>query len=115
MSRSIFSRTMCVLVAAVFTMSPVWADQGQQGQNGEQSGNSGKADLSRLVVVGDSLSAGFQNFSLYDGNTAPAPGGEQHGYAAVVAQQARVALVERLISYPGIPPALQLLSGQIVP
>ncbi len=33
-----------------------------------------KADLSRLVVVGDSLSAGFQNFSLYE-NPDPQAGG----------------------------------------
>jgi len=40
-----------------------------------------KADLSRLVVVGDSLSAGFQNGSLLDSQ-------QVHGYANLVAQQA---------------------------
>jgi hypothetical protein len=72
------------------------------------------SNLGRLVVVGDSLSAGFQNFSLFDANTAPAPGGEQHGFAALLAQQAGAALTERLIAFPGIPPALELVSGQIV-
>jgi hypothetical protein len=39
------------------------------------------ADLSNLVVVGNSLSAGFQNFSLYDSDSIvpPAPPGGQRG------------------------------------
>jgi lysophospholipase L1-like esterase len=78
--------------------------------------NSGRADLSRLVVVGDSLSAGFQNFSLFDGDGVPGlpPGGQTHGYAALVAQQAAVGVTLPLISYPGIPPTLILSAGQIV-
>jgi lysophospholipase L1-like esterase len=69
------------------------------------------------VVVGDSLSAGFQNFSLFDSDTAPIPfpGGQKHGYTALVAGQAGVTVTLPLISYPGIPPALALdASGQIV-
>ena len=62
-----------------------------------------KADLSKLVVVGDSLSAGFQNGSLL--------GSQQvHGYAAVLADRARVALPLPLIAEPGIPNALYLVS-----
>jgi lysophospholipase L1-like esterase len=61
------------------------------------------ADLSRLVVVGDSLTAGFQNGSLR--------GSQQvHGIAAVIAQQAGVPLAQPLIGEPGIPNALQLIS-----
>ena len=61
-----------------------------------------RADLSRLVVVGDSLSAGFQNGSLL---------GEQqvHGYASLVAQQAGVELPLPEIGYPGIPNVLTLI------
>ena len=61
-----------------------------------------RADLSRLVVVGDSLSAGFQNGSLL---------GEQqvHGYASLVAQQAGVELLLPEIAYPGIPNVLSLI------
>jgi len=40
-----------------------------------------KADLTRLVIVGDSLSAGFQNGSLLDSQ-------QVHGYANLLAQQA---------------------------
>jgi lysophospholipase L1-like esterase len=64
--------------------------------------------LGTFVVVGDSLSAGFQNFSLNDT-------GQPHGFAAVVASQAGASLPLPLFSYPGIPPALMLTStGQIV-
>ena len=49
-----------------------------------------KADLSRLVVLGDSLSAGFQNFSLYSSDTFPGvpPGGQKFSFATMIAQQA---------------------------
>jgi len=61
-----------------------------------------RADLSRLVVVGDSLSAGFQNGSLL---------GEQqvHGYASLVAQQAGVPLSLPEMAFPGIPNVLTLV------
>ena len=62
-----------------------------------------KADLSKLVVVGDSLSANFQNFSLL--NTQ-----QPNGYAAMVARQAGVPLVLPLVPYPGVPNVLQLIS-----
>ena len=77
----------------------------------------GHDEVGRLVVVGDSLSAGFQNFSLFDSDTSPVPfaGGQKHGYAALVAAQAGASLTLPLISFPGIPPALVLdASHQIV-
>ena len=61
------------------------------------------ADLTRLVVVGDSLSAGFQNGSLLDSQ-------QVHGYANLLAQQAETPLPLPLISPPGIPPVLELKS-----
>ena len=54
-----------------------------------------KADLSRLVVVGDSLSAGFQSGSLIE--TA-----QVNGYAALIANQAGVDLALPLIASPGV-------------
>ncbi len=60
-----------------------------------------KADLSRLVVVGDSLSAGYQNSSLWEPQ-------QTHGYAAMVAAQARVNLPLPLIGNLGMPPVLIL-------
>ena len=61
-----------------------------------------RLDLSRLVVVGDSLSAGFQNGSLLDSQ-------QVNGYATVVAHQAGVSLPLPLIGAPGIPNALTLI------
>lgn len=58
--------------------------------------------LGRFVVVGDSLAAGFQNFSLF---TAP-NGGQPYGFAADVARQAGANLNLPTITYPGIPPAI---------
>jgi hypothetical protein len=67
-----------------------------------QGNAASKADLSKLVVVGDSLSAGFQNGSLL--------GSQQvNGYAALVAEGARVALPLPLIAEPGIPNVLYLV------
>jgi phospholipase/lecithinase/hemolysin len=62
-----------------------------------------RVDLSQLVVVGDSLSAGFQNDSLLDTQ-------QPHGYASLVAAKADVPLLLPLITPPGIPNVLELVS-----
>jgi lysophospholipase L1-like esterase len=61
------------------------------------------ADLSQLVVVGDSVSAGVQNGSLLDSQ-------QPHGYASLIAEQARTNLALPLIVPPGIPNVLELVS-----
>jgi GDSL-like Lipase/Acylhydrolase len=63
----------------------------------------GKGDLSRLVVVGDSISAGVQNFSLLDTQ-------QPNGYAALIAAQAGVPMTLPLVPSPGAPNVLQLIS-----
>lgn len=89
MRRSTFLVVVSLLVALVTgPVPPAWAHQA-------------RADLSRLVVVGDSLSAGFQNGSLLDSQ-------QVHGYAALVASQARAELTLPLIASPGIPNVLVL-------
>ena len=55
-----------------------------------------KADRSPLVIVGDSLSAGYQNSQLVDS-------GQTHGYANVIATQAGVDLKLPIIPSPGYP------------
>jgi lysophospholipase L1-like esterase len=60
-------------------------------------------DLSTLVVVGDSLSAGVQNFSLLDTQ-------QPNGYVSLIASQAKVPLTLPLIPFPGAPNVLQLTS-----
>ena len=62
-----------------------------------------RTDLSKLVVVGDSLSAGVENLSLLDTQ-------QVHGYAKVIARQANVRLKLPLVPYPGAPNVLQLTS-----
>src|SRR5438477_2960224 len=74
-------RTIVTLLITVVAVTPVWA---------------GPADLSRLVVIGDSLSAGFQNGWLHEVH-------QVNGYAALVARQAGTDLQLPLIAAPGIP------------
>jgi hypothetical protein len=62
-----------------------------------------RANLERFVVVGDSLSAGFQNDSLLDSQ-------QVHGFANLIAQQAQTNLPLPLISFPGVPNVLELIS-----
>jgi len=75
-----------------------------------------RAQLNRIVFVGDSITAGFQNFSLFDSASVPGmpPGGQSHGLAAMIARQAGASITLPLISYPGIPPALAFSGGTIV-
>ena len=60
-------------------------------------------DFSHFVVVGDSLSAGFQNFSLLDSQ-------QTHGYASLIAQQAGTTLTLPLVPYPGVPNVMSVVS-----
>jgi lysophospholipase L1-like esterase len=62
-----------------------------------------QADLSTLVVVGDSVAAGYQNSSLMATQ-------QVHGFASLIAEQAGVELPLPLISEPGFPPHLALVS-----
>jgi phospholipase/lecithinase/hemolysin len=62
-----------------------------------------QANLERLIVVGDSLSAGFQSGSLLDSQ-------QVHGYANLIAQQGQAKLPLPLISFPGVPNVLELIS-----
>lgn len=55
------------------------------------------------VVIGDSLSAGFQNGSLLDAQ-------QPNGWASLVAQQANASLPLPLIASPGVPNVLTLAS-----
>ncbi|HBC57494.1 MAG TPA: hypothetical protein DCZ03_10055 [Gammaproteobacteria bacterium] len=64
--------------------------------------NNSAPDFSRLVIVGDSLSAGVQNLSLNE-NFQP------NSYAALLAQQINTPLPLPLIAAPGVPAALTLV------
>ena len=62
------------------------------------------ADFSRLVIIGDSLLAGYQNGSLMGSQ-------QTNGIAALIARQARTDLALPLIAEPGIPNVLTLVSA----
>jgi lysophospholipase L1-like esterase len=87
------SNLVAAFSASFFLLFPGLADA-QKGH---------KVDFSRLVVVGDSLSAGFQNFSLLDTE-------QSHGYASLLAQQAGTTLTLPQVPYPGAPNVLSLVS-----
>jgi hypothetical protein len=91
---SSFAKTIFVLIVLACMTAAV-----AQAQNPTHR----KADLSKLVVVGDSISAGFQSDSLLDS-------AQPHGWASVVASQANVPLALPLIGPPGIPNVLELVS-----
>lgn len=86
---SALSRIVVALLFVIVAVVPAWA---------------GSADLSRLVVIGDSLSAGYQSGSLHEAH-------QPDGYAALVAAQARADLQLPLIAAPGIPNVLTLLTA----
>jgi len=66
-----------------------------------QKANAG--NFSTTVFLGDSLTAGYQSGSLLDTQ-------QIHGWAPLVATQAKFDIVQPLIAYPGAPNVLQLVS-----
>ncbi len=64
--------------------------------------------FSRVVVLGDSLSAGFQNGSLLDTQ-------QPHGWASLLAAQAGFHLTLPLMGAPGFPAVYNLVSAGIPP
>ena len=62
-----------------------------------------KADFTKVVFIGDSLTAGYQNGGLGEA-------GQLAGYANLLARQARFDIPLPLISEPGIPAKLRLIS-----
>ncbi len=94
-----------LLLFAFVTLGTV---SGQTRSNGRdfvsRARGRARADLSRLVVVGDSLSAGFQSGSLLSRQ-------QQNGYASRVVRQAGVSLTLPLIAEPGVPNVLQLVAA----
>lgn len=76
------------------------------GTSRNESGGSTASNppsFATTVVIGDSLSAGFQNGSLLDSQ-------QPHGWASLVAIQANFHLTLPLIAPPGAPAVLQLVS-----
>ena len=70
---------------------------------GTGSTTSSTPGFTTTVVIGDSLSAGFQNGSLLDSQ-------QPNGWASLVAKQANFSLALPLIASPGAPAVLHLVS-----
>lgn len=73
------------------------------GNGNNNSRGSTAPSFATTVVIGDSLSAGFQNGSLLDSQ-------QPNGWASLVATQASFSLALPLIAPPGAPAVLQLVS-----
>lgn len=71
--------------------------------NSGGGGPTGPADFTMTVVIGDSLSAGFQNYSLLDSQ-------QPNGWASLVGTQAGFSLTLPLIAPPCAPSVLELVS-----
>jgi lysophospholipase L1-like esterase len=73
------------------------------GSSDSSKNTSSTPGFATTVVIGDSLSAGFQNGSLLDSQ-------QPNGWASLLAKQAGFQLVLPLIAPPGAPAVLQLVS-----
>ncbi len=73
------------------------------GSSSKPGPTGGAAPFSKVVFVGDSLTAGFQNGSLLDTQ-------QPNGFAALVAAQAKFAITLPLIASPGVPAVMRLVS-----
>lgn len=98
-SRFCYGLLLALLVS--FSASPTFAQTLTAAKQSKEQLRNNK--LPFLIVVGDSLSAGFQNGSLLDAQ-------QRNGYAALVAKQAQTPLLQPLIAAPGIPNVLTLVS-----
>ncbi len=90
------------LVLACATLAAVVAGVIGCGSNGSKP-TSKTPGFEITVVIGDSLSAGFQNDSLLDSQ-------QPNGWASLLANQGGFKLVLPLIASPGAPAVLQLVS-----
>jgi lysophospholipase L1-like esterase len=96
------------LILALCTATAIAGVEGCGIFSSSNSGNSGGSttptpSFATTVVIGDSLSAGFQNGSLLDSQ-------QPNGWASLVAKQANFSLALPLIAPPGAPAVLELVS-----
>jgi len=76
----------------------------------------GGADFTRFVSVGDSLTAGYQDGSLYDGASHPPDlGGQNHGFIPLLGDAMNTPVVLPLITYPGLTTTGLLVRNQASP
>ena len=106
LERERLKRRILAVSVAVFAVAASTGLVGCELYNhltGTGGGTSSTPGFATTVVIGDSLSAGFQNGSLLDSQ-------QQNGWASLVAKQANFSLALPLIASPGVPSVLQLVS-----
>lgn len=100
-------RTCAVALGAAAALAALTGCGIFNNSSNSGSGGGGTAtsppSFATTVVIGDSLSAGFQNGSLLDSQ-------QPNGWASLVAKQANFSLPLPLIAPPGAPAVLQLIS-----
>ncbi|NYF78744.1 SGNH/GDSL hydrolase family protein [Granulicella arctica] len=90
---------LSLAIAACSSSSPT--SSASTGSTSAQTANAG--NFANTVFLGDSLTAGYQSSSLLDIQ-------QVHGWAPLVAKQAKFNIIQPLIAYPGAPNVLQLVS-----
>lgn len=93
----------CLLVTPLIGCGFADGSNNDGSNNSEGGGPTGAPSFTTTVVIGDSLSVGFQNGSLLDSQ-------QPNGWASLVATQAGFSLALPLIAPPGAPAVLQLVS-----
>lgn len=95
---------LCAAAAlATLTGCGLFNNSNNSNNSGGGGATTAAPSFATTVVVGDSLSAGFQNGSLLDSQ-------QPNGWASLVAKQAGFSLPLPLIAPPGAPAVLQLVS-----
>jgi len=96
-------RAVCVVLCAVAASAGLAGCGIFNSLTGSGGTTSSTPGFTTTVVIGDSLSAGFQNGSLLDSQ-------QPSGWASLVAKQANFSLALPLIVSPGVPAVLELAS-----
>jgi lysophospholipase L1-like esterase len=96
-------RAVSVVLCAVAASAGLAGCELYNSLTGTGGTTSSTPGFATTVVIGDSLSAGFQNGSLLDSQ-------QPNGWASLVAKQANFSLALPLIASPGVPAVLQLES-----
>jgi hypothetical protein len=96
-------RAVSVALCAAATLAGLAGCGLYNSLTGTGGGTSSTPGFATTVVIGDSLSAGFQNGSLLDSQ-------QPNGWASLVAKQANFSLALPLIAPPGAPAVLKLVS-----
>jgi phospholipase/lecithinase/hemolysin len=96
-------RVVTTALCAVAALAGLNGCQLYNSLTGTGGTTSSTPGFTTTVVIGDSLSAGFQNDSLLDSQ-------QPNGWASLVAKQANFSLALPLIASPGVPAVLELTS-----